>query len=85
MWSLPGRRTFQLALASSTPLLFPALSFLLTVLVTISFAVPLWATGALERAADGGVDVVTAVLAFLYYFVTYTVIIFCNAALVGAP
>jgi len=47
--------------------------------------VPLWATGALERAADGGVDVVTAVLAFLYYFVTYTVIIFCNAALVGAP
>jgi len=64
-------------------LIFPLVSFLLTVLVTISFAVPLWATGALERAADGGFDAVTLVLGFLYYFVTYTVIIFCNAALVG--
>ena len=57
---------------------------MLTVLVTISFAVPFYFTGALDRAADGGFDAVTLVLAFLYYFVTYTVIIFCNAALVGA-
>jgi hypothetical protein len=29
----------------------------------------------LDRAAVGGFDAVTLVLAFLYYFVTYTVII----------
>jgi len=79
-----ARASWNVLRSDKELLLFPAISFLLTVLVTISFAVPLWATGALERAADGGVDVVTAVLAFLYYFVTYTVIIFCNAALVGA-
>jgi len=65
-------------------LIFPLVSFVLTVLVTISFAVPFYFTGALDRAADGGFDAVTLVLGFLYYFVTYTVIIFCNAALVGA-
>jgi len=65
-------------------LIFPLVSFVLTVLVTISFAVPFYFTGALDRAADGGFDAVTLVLGFLYYFVTYTVIIFSNAALVGA-
>jgi hypothetical protein len=46
-------------------LIFPLVSFVLTVLVAISFAVPFYFTGALERAADGGVDVVTLVLGFL--------------------
>ncbi len=65
-------------------LVFPAVSFALTVLVTIGFFIPFSLTGSLERVADGRVDAVAVVLGFLYYLVTYTVIIFCNTALVGA-
>lgn len=65
-------------------LVFPAVSFVLTVIVSISFLVPFYLTGALEKAADSQLDPVAIVLAFLYYLVTYTVIIFCNTALVGA-
>ncbi len=79
-----AKASWNVLRADKELLIFPLVSFVLTVLVTISFAVPLCFTGALERAADGGVDVVTLVLGFLYYFVTYTVIIFSNAALVGA-
>ncbi|MDQ3448581.1 MAG: DUF6159 family protein [Chloroflexota bacterium] len=79
-----AKASWNVLRADKELLIFPLVSFVLTVLVTISFAVPFYFTGALERAADGGVDVVTLVLGFLYYFVTYTVIIFSNAALVGA-
>ncbi|MBA2275386.1 MAG: hypothetical protein H0W00_01640 [Chloroflexi bacterium] len=79
-----AKASWNVLRADKELLIFPLVSFVLTVLVTISFAVPFYFTGALERATDGGVDVVTLVLGFLYYFVTYTVIIFCNAALVGA-
>jgi hypothetical protein len=64
--------------------IFPAVSFVLTVIVTIGFIIPFYLTGALERTADRQVDPVAVVLGFLYYLVTYTVIIFCNTALVGA-
>ena len=65
-------------------LVFPAVSFVLTIIVSISFLVPLYATGALEHLSNRQVDPVAPVLAFLYYLVTYTVIIFSNTALVGA-
>jgi hypothetical protein len=65
-------------------LIFPAVSFVLTAIVTLGFFVPFYATGALADAADGRIDVVGVVLAFLYYLVTYTVIIYSNVALVAA-
>ena len=65
-------------------LVFPAVSFLLTVIVTLSFVAPAYFLGVIERTADGRVEPLAVVLLFLYYFVTYTVIIFCNSALVAA-
>ena len=65
-------------------LLFPFISFIALVIVTISFAVPLWLTGAITDAADGKINIVGAVIAFLFYLVSYTVTFFFNTALVGA-
>jgi hypothetical protein len=67
--------------------LFPALSGIGCLLVTISFAVPLAVV-----AAKGGFDGVgddrhppawTYAVAFAFYFCNYFVIVFCNAALIS--
>ncbi len=64
-------------------MVFPAVSFVLTVLVSIGFLVPFWASGAFLDLADGNLDPVMLGVLFLYYLTTYTVIIFCNVAVVA--
>jgi hypothetical protein len=86
------RRSIELTKASLSVLradkellLFPFISFIGLVIVTISFAVPWVLVGGLrEIETSGGPGIVSYVLAFLFYLVTYTVIFFCNTALVGA-
>jgi hypothetical protein len=70
-------------------LLFPLFSTLGLILVTIVFAIPLFASGLVEQIANeeelsGGQSMLGLVIAFLFYFVIYTVIIFSNTALIGA-
>lgn len=85
-------RSWELAKASLAVLrsdkellLFPLVSFISLVVVTIGFAIPWIALGGLrELDANGQPGVMTYVLAFLFYVVSYTVIFFCNTALVGA-
>lgn len=60
---------------------FPIVSAVLVLIVTVSFVVPLALVG-----SDSG-DAMTAasyVLGFLFYLCSYFVIFFCNSALVGA-
>ncbi len=64
-------------------LVFPAVSFVLVVLVSIGFFVPFWASGAALDLAAGDIDLVMVVVGFLYYLTTYSVIIFCNVAVVA--
>ncbi len=64
-------------------MVFPAVSFLLTVLVSIGFLVPFWGSGMLGELAEGQVDLVMVVVGFLYYLTTYSVVIFCNVAVVA--
>lgn len=85
------RRSIELTKASVAVLrtdkellLFPLVSFLAMVVVTVTFAVPLWLTGAFTRTAEGGLDPVAIVLGVLFYLVSYTIIFFFNTALVGA-
>ena len=59
--------------------IFPIVSALAAFLVTLAFAIP----GFLLQAA-GGNEAPFYALLFLYYLVLYTVIIFANAALIGA-
>jgi hypothetical protein len=85
-------RSWELAKASLSVirsdkelLLFPFISFIGLVIVTISFIAPWLALGGLSDIESGrGPGIVSYVLAFVFYVVTYTVTFFFNTALVGA-
>jgi hypothetical protein len=66
-------------------ILFPFVSMIGVILVMIAFAVPSLLAGLFDQAAsDGNFNIVSYIVAFLFYVVMYTVIIFFNSALVGA-
>ena len=85
------RNSWELMLASFAVLradkelvVFPIVSGLGVVIVTISFILPFVAAGAFDAVLAGGLTVLGFVVLFFYYLVLYFVIIFANAALVGA-
>ena len=66
-------------------IVFPIVSAVLSLLVVVTFVVPMVLSGIVESvASESRVPVVGWVLAFLFYVVQYFVIFFCNTALVGA-
>ena len=67
-------------------LLFPLVSSIACMFVLASFAVPMFMTGAFEIPEEGlstAQQVLYGVLGFLYYFVSYFVVIYFNSALIG--
>ncbi len=62
---------------------FPALSAVLLVLVSASFLVPAFLTFEHQQPGHSN-NALTYLLGFSFYLVTYFVMFFCNAALVGA-
>jgi hypothetical protein len=64
-------------------MIFPAVSFLLTLLVSIGFFVPFWGSGALGDLEGGRIDAVMLVVGFLYYLTVYSIVVFCNVAVVA--
>ncbi|MBK8024220.1 MAG: hypothetical protein IPK19_22990 [Chloroflexi bacterium] len=68
--------------------MFPVISTIGLIIVSILFFIPLAAIGGTNPenliGENGSLNVGTAIVLFLYYLVTYTVIIFSNVALVGA-
>jgi len=65
-------------------MLFPVVSTLVTLLVVAVFAIPVLLSNAPERWANEAWNLVDFLLAAAFYLITSTVVIFCNAALVGA-
>jgi len=65
-------------------LVFPLLSGIATVLVTLTFIAPMALAGGWEIFAGEGGGYLAYVVGFLFYLVQYTVIFFFNTALVGA-
>jgi Family of unknown function (DUF6159) len=69
-------------------LLFPLISMIGVILVTIVFSVPLLLTGFVSNTTEGsassGQIALGIVVLFAFYLVMYTVVIFSNVALVGA-
>jgi hypothetical protein len=69
-------------------LIFPLISAIGAVGVSILFALPFFAVGIQETGRRGGEDMPLTlagyVILFLFYVALYTVIFFCNTALVGA-
>ena len=86
-------RSMDLVIASYTVLKkdkellwFPLMSSAALVVVIACFALPMIGLGALDglERADGRTPPLAYVVAFLFYFVQYSVIFFFNTALVGA-
>jgi hypothetical protein len=85
------RNSWELVVASLAVLrsdkelvVFPIVSALGVIVVTISFVLPFILAGAFDAVLAGGLTVLGFVVLFLFYLVQYFVIIFANAALVGA-
>ena len=87
------RQSWEVLKLDKELLVFPLVSGIACVLVLVSFAVPMWATGYLDAltadgaAEQGGANQVNEILGyallFAYYFVNYFVIIFFNTALIA--
>jgi hypothetical protein len=65
-------------------LVFPLLSGVAVLLVSVSFFVPLSALGIAQDMGQGQLDTAAYVLVFLFYVSQYAVVFFFNSALVGA-
>ena len=67
-------------------LVFPVISSIGAIIVTLLFAVPFLTVGLIEgtRGEDPGISILGYIIGFLFYVVLYSVIFFCNTALVGA-
>ncbi|MEP7285771.1 MAG: DUF6159 family protein [Chloroflexota bacterium] len=72
-------------------IVFPLVSMIGVIIVTITFAVPLLMSGVLDRLVSSSRDtnsnsvgIFSFVIGLLFYLVMYTVIYFANSALVGA-
>ena len=70
-------------------MIFPLISALGLIVVSILFLIPLGASGLLSTVSAGGElstaqTIIGLVITFLFYWITYTVIIFAQTALVGA-
>ncbi len=66
-------------------LLFPLISLIASILVTVVFFIPLAGTNLIDIAQGReNPSILTIVVLFLYYVVNYTVVIFSNTALIGA-
>ena len=65
-------------------IIFPILSTVAVILVTISFAVPMFFAGFFDKGVLNDNGILKYAIGFVFYFVQYTIIIFSNTALVGA-
>lgn len=85
------KRSWALAKASLDVLrkdkelmIFPIISAIGLLLVSLLFLVPSLVGNVLDGIMDNGIPVFGYVVLFVFYLVQYTVIYFCNTALVGA-
>ena len=66
-------------------IVFPIVSMIGLVIVSLAFALPALAAGAFDSVTQGrGDGTLSFIVALLFYVVVYTVIFFANTALVGA-
>lgn len=83
-WALV-KASFEVLRQDKELILFPVVSMLASLVVVATFAVPMLLAGFFDSLVSGsGNGVLSAIIAFLFYLVNYFVVIFSNAAVVGA-
>lgn len=82
-WELV-KTSFGIIREDKTLLLFPLISMAALALVSVMFFFPMLLLGAFGNGDSDGVSVVAYIVGFVYYVVVYYIMIFANAAIVGA-
>ena len=65
-------------------MVFPIVSAVGTIIVTLTFALPVLFSGFIDRIVSDNLQIISLLVLFIFYIVQYTVIFFANTALVGA-
>ena len=65
-------------------IIFPFLSSVALLIVTASFAIPMFSAGFFDQLFGGKSGILHYIVLFFFYVVQYTVIVFANSALIGA-
>ncbi|WP_299024848.1 DUF6159 family protein [uncultured Thermanaerothrix sp.] len=65
-------------------LIFPIISAMLTLLVSLTFFLPLVVSGFVDNILFGNAQITGIIVLFIFYLIQYTAIFFMNTALVGA-
>ena len=79
------KSSLRVLMADKELVIFPVISTIGVMIVTLTFALPMFLSNFADQAFfHGRVEVIGIVVMFLFYVVQYTVIFFANTALVGA-
>lgn len=81
-WALI-KQSFAVLAGDKRLLLFPVLSAVAAVVVSVSFAIPLWTSGAAQAMQQGQGTTMQYAVLFLFYVANYFVVVYFNCALVA--
>ena len=81
-WDLT-KQSFAVLRADKEILLFPVMSAVATIIVSLSFLIPLLLSGAFQAVESSGATATAYLTLFAFYYVNYFVIVFFNSALVA--
>lgn len=82
-WALV-QASWEVLKADKELAIFPVISAVGVILVSLTFILPMFAAGLFESMMGDSIEILTYFVLFLYYVITYTVIFFANTALMGA-
>lgn len=82
-WALT-KASFEILMKDKELMIFPIISAIAMVIVSVVFFVPTILSNVLDSIFDTGIPVLGYVVLFLFYLVQYTVVYFFSTALVGA-
>ena len=82
-WTL-AKASLEVLQKDKELLIFPIISSIGVFIVTLTFLVPTLLSNFVDNVVQTGIPVFGYVVMFLFYLVQYTVVFFCNTALVGA-
>ncbi len=84
-WELV-KASWAVLLADKELMVFPLLSLVAAGTVVATFLVPMFLAGILDAGVGfaGGLPAAAIVIGFVFYVVQYTIVFYCNSALVGA-
>ncbi|MEW6178456.1 MAG: DUF6159 family protein [Chloroflexota bacterium] len=82
-WEL-AKASFRVLMEDKELIVFPIVSAIGTLIVSLTFALPLFLSGLVDSLFSENFQLFGFFILFLFYIVQYTVIFFANTALVGA-